>query len=213
MYILTALKEGCPVLPDHRSQVVLLAVLAVLVGMALGCANLSHGSTQSIRVESDPSGAQVTVDTDPVAYIAPATIVLKRGQDHVLVFRKEGFENYSAELTRSQSAAVYGNLILGGLPGLMTDYGSGAAYELGNASLVNDTLTIKLVPKPSVAAAAPSTKPLPATPGQESATYRPANTATQPEVQEPQPEAGAAAATQPRLSPPMRPEDDYTRTK
>jgi hypothetical protein len=210
MYILTTLKEGCPVLPDHRSQV---AVLAVLASMALGCANLSHGSMQSIRVVSDPPGAQVTVDTDPVAYIAPATIALKRGQDHVLVFSKEGFENYSAELTRSQSAAVYGNLILGGLPGLMTDYGSGAAYELGHASLVNDTLSIKLVPKPSVASSAPSTRPLPAAPGQEPAIYRPANTAAQLEVQQPQPEAGAAAATQPRLSPPIRQEDDYTRIK
>ena len=125
-----------------------------------GCATLTHGSTQSIQVVSDPPGAQVTVDDDPVAYTAPATVTLKRGQDHVLVLRKEGFQDYSAELTRSASGAVLGNVILGGVTGIMTDYGSGAAYELGNANLVNDTLTVRLAPKPSAVSAGPSTNPL-----------------------------------------------------
>lgn len=133
--------------------------LVLLVAMVSGCANLSHGSTQSIQVVSDPPGAQVTADNDPVPYTTPATVVLKRGQDHVLVFRKEGFEDYSAELTRSMSGAVLGNLLLGGASGFMTDIGSGAAYDLGHANMVGNTLTIRLSAKTSTASTGPSSQP------------------------------------------------------
>ena len=165
------------------------AVLVLLVAIVPGCANLSHGSTQSIRVVSDPPGAQVTVDSDPVPYISPAMVTLKRGQDHVLVFRKDGFEDYSAELTRSMSGAVLGNLLLGGATGLMTDIGSGAAYELGHANLVGDTLTVRLLPKSSTASTGSSSKPLVTTPRPESANNKGADSFT------PAQEPADAAAT------------------
>lgn len=134
-------------------------IVVLAIAGAPSCANVSHGSTQTIQLVSDPPGAKVTVDSDPVPYITPATVVLKRGEDHTLVFRKDGFEDASAELTRSMSGAVFGNLIIGGMAGVMTDYGSGAAYELGHTNLVNDTLTLQLVPKRSTASIASSPTP------------------------------------------------------
>jgi len=108
----------------------------------------------------NPPGAQVTVDDDPVAYTAPATITLKRGQDHVLVFHNNGYQDYSAKLTPSTSGVVLGNIIVGGLTGIITDYGSGAAYDSGNADLVNDTVTIRLAPKALTVSVGPPTNPL-----------------------------------------------------
>ena len=150
--------------------------MALLAATVAGCANLAHGSTQKIRVVSEPPGAQVTVDSDPVPYDSPATITLKRGQDHVLVFRKEGFNDYSAELTRTMSGAVFGSLLLGGVSGVMTDVGSGAAYDLGHANMVGDTLTVHLKAK-APAIAGPSSAP-PSAARPESASIKDENSVT-----------------------------------
>lgn len=120
--------------------------LVLLSAPGTGCASMVHGSRQTIQLQSNPPGAQVTVDSDPVAYTTPTSINLKRGEDHTLVFRKEGFDDYTAELTHSTSGAVLGNVILGGVVGIATDYSSGAAYELGHANLSGDTLTVQMMP-------------------------------------------------------------------
>jgi hypothetical protein len=53
---------------------------------------------------------------------------------------------------------------------MMTDYGSGAACDLGNANLVNDTLTVRLAPLPPTVSAAPPANPVAPAPKSESHT-------------------------------------------
>lgn len=146
---------------SHHSLTVL-TLAAILVS---ACASMVHGSRQSIEVQSDPPGAQVSVDRDPVPYTTPTTISFTRGEAHVLVFRKDGFEDYSAQLTSSTSGAVLGNVLLGGVVGIATDYTSGAAYELGHANLINNVLTVRLAPKTATGNATSFGKPTAAEPG------------------------------------------------
>ena len=135
----------------------ILALVATSVILLASCATLSHGSSQEIQVASDPPGAQVLVDNDPVPYATPTTIMLNRRDDHVLVFRKNGYQDYRTSLTRSTSGAVAGNLVVGGIVGAATDYSSGAAYTLSSADLNGDVLTAHLAPNgPGVSAPSPA---------------------------------------------------------
>jgi hypothetical protein len=124
-----------------------LAFAASAIIIASGCATMSHGSRQSIQIDSDPSGASFMVDGDPVPYTTPATIELVRGQDHTIAFRRDGYDDYTANLSHSTSGAVLGNALAGGLIGVGIDYSSGAAYQLENADLTDDVLKVTLKPK------------------------------------------------------------------
>ena len=133
-----------------------LALVGFAAMAASACAQVSHGTRQSIRVESDPPGARFTVDSDPVPYTTPTIIDFTRKEEHALVFRNDGFEDETVQLTHSTSGAVLGNVLVGGIIGAATDYSSGAAYELGHADMVNDILTIHLRPRPSATLPAPA---------------------------------------------------------
>lgn len=141
-----------------RARWHLLPLLA-LYSVLSGCASVTHGALQTIRVESDPSGARFTVDRDPVPYTTPTSLNLSRKEDHRLLFSREGYEDYNVDLTRSTSGALFGNILVGGLIGVAADYSSGAAYTLGHANLAGDVLTVRLTPRqPAPAEAKPGSQ-------------------------------------------------------
>ena len=117
-------------------------LLLAMVGCGLlgGCASMVNGSTQVVPISSDPSGASVILDDTP-AGVTPCKLTLDRKCDHLLVLRKDGYEEYSMELCREASAWVYGNLLCGGLLGLYADTQNGSQYEF-----VNDKVHVQLKP-------------------------------------------------------------------
>jgi hypothetical protein len=131
----------------------LLIFAAAGIIAASGCAMMSHGSRESIQVDSDPPGPKFTVDADTVPYTTPATIELTRGQDHTLAFHRNAYDDYKVNLTHSTSGAVLGNVLLGGLVGVGTDYVSGAAYQLNNANLKDEVLKVTMISSVPPAAA------------------------------------------------------------
>ena len=105
-----------------------IAILAFSLS-ASGCATLITGPSQKIQVSSNPAGATVQVD-EKLSYITPVKIKLKRNRDHVLVFKKEGYEDQAVKLLHVLSGAVCGNVVLFGLAGLAADNLSGAQFKL-----------------------------------------------------------------------------------
>jgi hypothetical protein len=87
-------------------------VLALVLGgtMASGCSTLLHGPTQSVRIESTPPGAEVTITPQtsqrgPTFLIegdqkvrTPATVELRRDTFYRLEFQKEGYKIGDARL-------------------------------------------------------------------------------------------------------------------
>lgn len=88
-------------------------VLAVVLGgtIASGCSTLLHGPTQSVRIESTPPGAEVTITPQtsqrgPTFLIdgeqtvtTPATVELRRDTFYRLEFQKEGYKIGDARLS------------------------------------------------------------------------------------------------------------------
>lgn len=100
--------------------------LALAIG---GCATIMQGSSEQISVASTPTGAQVFVDGRE-AGITPMIANLSRKDRHVLSIRMDGYRPYELPIARSVSGWVAGNLVFGGVPGLIVDAVTGGMYKL-----------------------------------------------------------------------------------
>lgn len=94
-----------------------------------------HGTKQQIAVNSNPSGAKVLVMGVEQA-TTPAVIKLDRGDSIIILrFEKDGYQSVDIALTRSVSGWIAGNIIFGGVIGLVVDFASGAAYKIAPESV------------------------------------------------------------------------------
>ena len=59
-------------------------LLMVLVITMSGCATICGGSTEAIKVESEPSGEVITIDGG--TYTTPAVVELSRKESHTVTF-------------------------------------------------------------------------------------------------------------------------------
>lgn len=103
-----------------------LLVLAVFLG---GCATLIHGSTQSIQVESEPSGARVEVDGRPVGE-TPTTMDLRREEEHRVRIYYADQEPHKVTLRQGRSLWTAVNVLNLVVPGVLVDLSTGAFYSL-----------------------------------------------------------------------------------
>ena len=94
-----------------------------------GCASIIHGSTQALAVQSNPSGAAIAVNGVRNAQ-TPATLSLDRKSPHSLEITLDGYRPFQMQLQRGTSGWVWGNIVFGGLIGLVVDASTGAMYKL-----------------------------------------------------------------------------------
>ncbi len=115
-------------------------MMAAVVGIN-GCASIVGESRYPVAVSSAPSGASFEI-TDKNGTIVhsgntPSTVTLKSGkgyftgQTYRLRFKKEGYPDKTIELDSSLSGWYWGNILIGGLVGmLIVDPLTGAMYKL-----------------------------------------------------------------------------------
>lgn len=96
---------------------------------AIGCSTMVSGTTQDVRLESNPSGAEVTRDF-MVLGTTPITLPFKKSQfEPKLVFTKEGYKPQTIKLENRLDDYFWGNIVLGGVIGSTTDDATGAMYQ------------------------------------------------------------------------------------
>jgi hypothetical protein len=95
-----------------------------------GCASIVSGTHQNVSFDSTPTGADIVIDNKVVGR-TPATVNLKRKNDEVVTFVKEGYKNYTVSMSNfySYNPMVLGDFILGGPFGTTTDVTDGAIYR------------------------------------------------------------------------------------
>jgi hypothetical protein len=122
--------------------------IACLLFAGVGCASIGHGRYQQVAVNSNPSGATVTIDCGnglQAAGQTPTTVSLKRNADPCkLNLSKEGFEDSSVVFAKAVSGWIWGNLFFGGIPGWIIDAADGAMYNR-----VPDSASVTLLKKSS----------------------------------------------------------------
>ena len=116
-----------------------------------GCATIVHGGPRPVSVASTPPGATVSiydrnntlVETNTTPFVAqlPTTYSYFKGQSYRLVFEMPAHERTEVKLEPSLSGWYFGNIVFGGLIGmLVVDPITGSMYNLAPKK-IEQTLT------------------------------------------------------------------------
>jgi hypothetical protein len=107
-----------------------LTPLVVLSLTSTGCATITGGGReQAVKITSQPSGATVLVDGQPQG-TTPVKICLNRHQQHLVQVEMSGYETYQALLKTGVNPWIFGNLLFGGIVGLVVDVCAEANHRL-----------------------------------------------------------------------------------
>ncbi|MHC8411033.1 peptidase associated/transthyretin-like domain-containing protein [Pseudomonas sp. Hz4] len=113
-----------------------------------GCASIVGDSKYPVNVSSTPSGANFTITNKAGVIVhngsTPNTVTLPsgrgyfKGEAYTITFKKEGYADANATLETSMSGWYWGNIVFGGLIGmLVVDPLTGAMYKLPEGAAGN----------------------------------------------------------------------------
>lgn len=114
-----------------------------------GCATMSHGTTQTLDIRSQPPGADVSTSIGVVC-VTPCALTLKRKTGFVATIRKPGYTPSVVTVSSINTArpgAAARSALTTGLVGYLVDRGNGALREL-RPNPVEVTLTPEPPPHP-----------------------------------------------------------------
>ncbi len=106
----------------------------VLALFAISCASIISGTSQNVSINSTPDGAKVVVKTSGGMMVyngtTPSTCKLQRKNEYIVYITMEGYKEQQVIIDHSFNAWVIGNLICGGVLGLIIDAVDGAMWNL-----------------------------------------------------------------------------------
>jgi len=113
------------------------ALVAVFLGAALlssGCATVVKGSSQTLTVDTRPPGAACVFtrkgQTIGVVNPTPGSLMVDKSSEAIAVScTKEGYHESAASIASEFQAATLGNILIGGIIGIVVDAASGAINQ------------------------------------------------------------------------------------
>lgn len=121
----------------------ILAVVAFAF-VITGCATIFTGTQQDILVTSSPASAKVSIKANNGMEVfngtTPATVKLPKKREYAVTISMDGYQSVTLPISQSFQALYLGNIICGGLIGLVIDAVNGAMWTL-EPSMVSVSLT------------------------------------------------------------------------
>lgn len=119
----------------------------VAVSSLSACATVLRGTNQKFEISSVPPGADVELSTGQTC-VTPCKLKLKRKNSFTATIKKPGYQTATAQVESkfTGAGAGAGNIIAGGIIGVLVDSGNGSMR-----SLRPSPLEVKLVPTDSSA--------------------------------------------------------------
>lgn len=111
-----------------KKQIFILGIVTTLLSFT-SCATIVSGSKQTVKFESTPSEAKVFINEVEVGK-TPFETKLERKKEHAIVIKLDGYKPYEVLLTKKFNAWYLGNILFGGIVGLIVDPITGAMYNL-----------------------------------------------------------------------------------
>lgn len=125
-----------------RVNILIAAVACVVLS---GCATVTRGTTEEVRIEVDPPDAKITTTVGHTCTGIPCKVIVPRRTEFSVTAEKAGYQPATVavrtELSGGGAAGMVGNAIVGGVIGVGVDAISGAAL-----SHVPNPVLIALVP-------------------------------------------------------------------
>ena len=105
-------------------------VVLTFVVIGSGCATVTGGARdQHVKITSNPVGATVLVDGQPVGQ-TPADVKLCRKTEHNVEVAYPGYETAQTTIHRNLNPWLFGNILVGGPLGLVVDICTDATHNL-----------------------------------------------------------------------------------
>lgn len=109
------------------------------------CASILHGTKQDVSVTSSPEAADVTIKTSGGVVVfngkSPTAIKLARNSEYDVFVSLKGYQETKVHINKSFDALYLGNIICGGIIGLIIDAANGAMNKL-EPNVINVTLVV-----------------------------------------------------------------------
>jgi hypothetical protein len=130
--------------PSYRLLQGCLFLIPLVFCLVGGCATITRGGSETLIIESDPSGAKATLSSGNVC-TTPCWIAMKRTHDYHVKIEKAGYQTVDTNVLRRVAgggvAGIAGNVIFGGVIGVGVDLATGSTKEL-----TPNPLRVKLEP-------------------------------------------------------------------
>lgn len=127
--------------------------MKLFIGFLLGlvfvsCAYIVSKDSQDVAVTSTPTGAKVVIATTGGVVVyegtTPASVNLKKKNEYVVTVSMKGYVEKSVQIDKAINPMVLGNLLCGGIPGLIVDGITGAMWNLEPGQIVITLQTASL---------------------------------------------------------------------
>jgi len=115
------------------------AALFGALTMLTGCASIINGRQAEVAFDSHPSNAQVVIrdkaGREVAALKTPGVVSLKRNRRffmparYVATVEAPGYQSAQVPLRSTLNPWILGNVVFGGIPGLVVDTATGAAWK------------------------------------------------------------------------------------
>ncbi|MFZ1518787.1 MAG: PEGA domain-containing protein [Ignavibacteriaceae bacterium] len=96
------------------------------------CATIATGTTQLVTITSNVDDAEIKLDGLFIGKTPFTGEIKKDGK--LLTIEKEGYKTHQIALSTTMEGLFWGNIIIGGTLGSITDFATGAAYKYAPAS-------------------------------------------------------------------------------
>jgi uncharacterized protein YceK len=112
-------------------------ILLLTVALVLaGCATIFKGTDQEIKINSTPSQAKLVIKTSGGVVTwegaTPATVKLARKNEYIVTVSLQGYKDRDVNITHASIEGwFWGNLLCGGVIGIIVDATNGAMHRLG----------------------------------------------------------------------------------
>lgn len=113
----------------NHAKLGLLLLQFALVCFFAGCATVTGGVSDKVSIESEPSGALVKINGVDRGH-TPLEVELARKHSHLVELTLPGYAYYDVVVEPRMNGAVYGNIVAGGVIGMMVDESNGSGNSL-----------------------------------------------------------------------------------
>lgn len=118
-----------------NKKIMLLSIFGGLLALIIvGCATIIKGTSQDISIKSNPSNANVQIKTtggvESWTGVTPASVKLSKKKEYVVTIQLSGYKDATVQITQSFEAWTIGNLLCGGVIGIIIDAVDGAMWKL-----------------------------------------------------------------------------------
>lgn len=116
-----------------KTRLGILAVLTVAT-FGSGCATIFKGKSETVTINSNPSGAAVVINGHPVGN-TPTQMKLDSNETHNIEIKKVGFESSHFVISNSVGVGWVILDVLGGLVPVVIDAATGSFYYLDRTEI------------------------------------------------------------------------------